>query len=220
MSKICVFGADGRTGIQVVTTAVADGHSVVAFVYSNEHSDLFGESVQVIQGDILNQAAVTEAVAGIDAVISVVGHIKNTDPLMQTKGIRNVINAMNIHGVKRLISLTGTGARISGDTPSPVDRLLNMIIKKIDPERINDGEKHIVALQESDLDWSVLRVLKLTDAKFSGKYNLTEHGPVEFTTAREKVARIMIDLATSDDYVHKMPISSEIPLITQASFIC
>ena len=34
MSKICIFGADGRTGVKVVETAISKGYDVVAFVYA------------------------------------------------------------------------------------------------------------------------------------------------------------------------------------------
>jgi putative NADH-flavin reductase len=208
MSKICIFGADGRTGVQVVKIATKAGHSVVAFVYSKTKADHFDKSVEVIQGNILDGLAVEQAIRDVDSVISVVGHIKDTDPLMQTKGIQNIISKMAKNNIKRLISLTGTGARTEGDTPSIVDRFLNMIISMVDPERINDGQKHVEALQKSELDWTVLRVLKLTNKDFSGDYALSDHGPVEFSTPRAKVAQIMVDLATSSDYIHKMPISS------------
>ena len=52
--KVCVLGADGRTGIEVVNYAVKQGFDV----------------------------------------ISMLGHIKGSDPLMQTKGdIPSVINS-------------------------------------------------------------------------------------------------------------------------------
>lgn len=208
MSKICIFGADGCTGVEVVKKAIASGNDVIAFVYSKDNLDQFDTLVEIVQGNILDAKAVEKAVKGADSVISVVGHIKNTDPLMQTKGIQNVISAMKEYNIKRLISLTGTGARIPNDTPSMIDRFLNMIISKIDPQRINDGIKHTEAIAESHLDWTILRVLKLTNNQFLGEYTLTEHGPAEYTTSRAKVASIMIDLATSLDYVRKMPISS------------
>ena len=33
--KICIFGADGRTGVEVVKYAKSKGYDVVAFVYSD-----------------------------------------------------------------------------------------------------------------------------------------------------------------------------------------
>jgi putative NADH-flavin reductase len=208
INKICIFGAGGRTGIEVVKKAKISGYDVVAFVYHNTETRIFDNSVTVVQGDILNYNDVEDAVKGVDAVISVVGHIKNSNPLMQTKGIKNIINAMNNHGVKRLVSLTGTGVRISGDKPSFIDYLLNFFIKIIDPERIIDGKEHVKAIQNSNLDWTILRVLKLTKKSFTLEYNLTEHGPAELFSSRKKVAEIMVNLVSSQKYSHKMPISS------------
>lgn len=209
MTNICVFGADGRTGIEVVKEAVAKGHNVIAFIYDSRNAVNFDKKVKIICGNVLDYYAVVKAVENADAVISVVGHIKGSDPRMQTKGIANIIKAMKKSLVPRLISLTGTGVRVEGDKPSFIDLILNTVIEFIDPERIKDGIEHAEEIKKSDLDWTVLRVLKLTD-KVSDKvdYKLTEHGPVELTTSRNKVANIMVDLATSDKFINKMPVSS------------
>lgn len=209
MTNICVFGADGRTGIEVVKEAVTKGHNVIAFIYDSRNAVNFDKKVKIICGNVLDYYAVFKAVENADAVISVVGHIKGSDPRMQTKGIANIVKAMNKSFVPRLVSLTGTGVRVEGDKPSFIDLILNFVIKFVDPERIKDGIEHAEEIKKSDLDWSILRVLKLTD-KVSDKiyYKLTEHGPVELTTSRSKVAKIMVDLATSDMFINKMPVSS------------
>lgn len=207
-TRVCIFGADGRTGVELVKKTIDSGYNVVAFVYDKENCNQFDESVKIIQGNILDYENVEQVVLDVDVVISVIGHIKNSDPLMQTKGIGNVINAMKKHGVKRLISLTGTGARISGDRPSLIDQFLNFIINIIDPERITDGKEHVKVIQGSGLDWTILRVLKLTTKKTSSNYRLTEYGPAELFTSRIKVAKIIIDLIDSKEFIHKMPIPS------------
>jgi putative NADH-flavin reductase len=209
MTNICVFGADGRTGVEVVKDAVAKGHNVTAFIYDSRNAVNFDKKVKIICGNVLDYYAVFKAVADVDVVISVVGHIKGSDPRMQTKGIANIIKAMKKSFVLRLVSLTGTGVRVEGDKPSVIDLILNTAIKFIDPERIKDGIEHAEEIKKSDLDWTILRVLKLND-KVSDKvdYKLTEHGPAELTTSRSKVAKIMVDLATSDNFINKMPVSS------------
>lgn len=206
--RICIFGADGRTGREVVHQSLLDGHQVTAFVY-NQDLKLNDPHINVIQGDVLNQDDVMRATMDADAVISVVGHIKDSDPLMQTKGITHIINAMKIHNVQRLVSLTGTGVRQSEDSPSPLDRILNILVSLVDPERIKDGIQHAQVAKESGLDWTIVRVLKLTNHNWTGSYRLTHGGPAERTTPRKKVARILVDLASSQDYIHQMPVSSK-----------
>jgi len=207
--KICIFGADGRTGVEVVKKCLEKKHSVVAFVYNPEAKKYLPDDIDVVDGNVLNKEEVSKAIEGSDAVISVIGHIKNSDPLMQTIGITNITESMEDHGIKRIISLTGTGVRTDGDKPSLFDKLGNIIIKLIDRERIIDGIKHAEVLKESGLDWTLLRVLKLSQSKSPDtSYKLTPHGPAEAITPRSKVARIMVDLVESSKYVHKMPISS------------
>lgn len=194
--KVCIFGSDGRTGREVVARAKSKGYEVIPFAYSE------GQNV-------LDYGSVVQAVAQSDAVISTLGHIKGSDPLMQTKGIKNIVTAMQQHGVKRIISMTGTGVRVSGDTPSLIDRFLNFGVKLVDPERVNDGIEHVKVLEQSDLDWTVVRVLKLSknDAEVAG-YTLTEHGPAEYLTSRKKVAQVLVDLIEDEKYIKKLPVIS------------
>ncbi|GAC1413948.1 MAG: SDR family oxidoreductase [Candidatus Doudnabacteria bacterium] len=190
--KISIFGAKGRTGVEVVKYAKAQGFEIV-------------ES----KGDILDYNNVLETIKNCDAVISVVGHIKGSDPLMQTKGMVNIVKAMESTGKKRLLSLTGTGARAEGDKPSTVDKVLNYIVAIVDPNRINDGIEHVKVLRSSNLDWTLVRVLKLGEGtERSDKYLLTEGGPAEILTSRKKVARILVDLINDKKYLHKLPVVS------------
>jgi putative NADH-flavin reductase len=165
--------------------------------------------VVVRKADIMDYDSVHKAIRGSDAVISVLGHTKGSDPLMQTKGMINLAKAMEEMGIKRLISLTGTGARVSGDTPSILDRVLNYIVGLVDPERINDGREHIKVLRKSNLDWTVVRVLKLgkSDEEIN-QYQLTAGGPAERLTSRKKAARVLVDLVNQKEYMGKLPIIS------------
>ena len=207
MKRICVFGALGRTGIQVLLEATKRGYKVTAFVYNPNAKLSMPDGVEIIVGDVLDKDAVYQAVKGVDAVISVIGHVKNSDSLVQTKGIQNMVSAMKANHVERIISLTGTGVRLPDDRPSIVDRVLNRAVYLIDPKRIEDGIKHAQVLQESALDWTVLRVLKLTNRSFgTGRYGLSEYGPAELLTSRRKVAGIILDLLDSKDFTNKMPV--------------
>lgn len=205
--KVCVFGADGQTGEHVVNELLSRGHKLIAFVYKNEGKRK--ETVEYIKGDVLNLDDVKRAVEKSEAVISVIGHIKNSNPRLQTQGISNIVLAMKENNISRIISLTGTGVRNKNDKPSIIDIILNFIIKKIDSDRIADGIEHAETLKSSGLDWTIIRVLKLTNSKSnSEKYNLTLGGPVELFTSRKKVAKIMCDMLEDKQYNKLMPVVS------------
>lgn len=206
---ICIFGAEGRSGVEVVKQALSRGHQVTAFVYDKKSLAYIPDGAKVYLGNILNYNEVLNAIDRVDAVISVVGHVKNSDPRMQTKGIRNIILAMKEKGVRRVVSLTGTGVRQPGDKPSMADYLANFAIKIIDPERIRDGIEHAEALGRSGLNWTILRVLKLSNSAWSPTdFRLTTGGPAENITPRQKAACILVSLASSNDFVGSMPIVS------------
>ncbi|MFT5436637.1 MAG: putative NADH-flavin reductase [Ulvibacter sp.] len=194
--KICIFGADGRTGREVVKSAKAKGYEVTPFSYSDGQ-------------DVMDYEAVRGAIAGCDAVISTLGHIKGSDPLVQTKGISNIVRAMKELGLRRVLSMTGTGARVVGDKPSLVDRFLNFGVNIVDPDRINDGVEHVKVLQESGVDWTIVRVLKLSKSDAEVKdYKLTDYGPAELLTSRKKVAKVLVDLLDDKNSYGKLPVIS------------
>ena len=194
--KICIFGSNGMTGRELVCSAKAKGFEVVPFSYRD------GQNV-------LDYEAVLKAITGCDAVISTLGHIKGSDPLMQTKGMANIVKALKEIGLRRVLSLTGTGARVPGDKPSFLDHFLNFGVKLVDPERINDGVAHVKVLQESGLDWTIVRVLKLSNSDAEIKsYKLTEQGPAELFSSRKKVAKVLIDLLNDKDSFGKLPVIS------------
>lgn len=210
MKKICIFGADGRTGKLVVKEAQSQGYSVVAFVYSDIKEEDRVLGVEYVKGDILDSTDVGKVIAGCDAVISVVGHIKGSDPLMQTKGISNIVSAMKNAGIKRIVSLTGTGVREKGDVVSVADRILTFIIRLLDKERVIDGILHAKVLKESNLDWSILRVMKLGGIGSVLDYNLTSHGPVELLSHRNRVAAVLVDMLRAKEWIKKSPILSKL----------
>jgi len=207
--KLCIFGADGRTGVEVVWYAKACGFEVVAFVYGDDSNSYFPSGVEIRKGNVLEYTAVLEAMRGTDAVISVLGHIKGSDPFMHTKGITNIVRAMQELGLKRVISLTGTGVRVLGDRISSPDRILNILVTLLNPEAMHDAVEHAKVLQQSGLDYTILRVLKLSKNQKEGtSYKLTDGGPVELLTSRKKVAKVLVDLVHDVEYVGKLPVIS------------
>ena len=207
--KVTIFGADGRTGVEVVRYAKMRGLDVVAFVFSPNSNKYFPSGVEIKVGNVIDYTSVIDAIRGSDAVISALGHIKGSDPLMQTKGMINITKAMTELDVKRVLSMTGTGAREKTDHPSVIDSVLNFFVKLIDPDRINDGIEHVNVLKNSNLDWTLVRVLKLSNSVDEvSDYKLSDGGPAELHTSRKKVAKVLVDLIDDEKYIGKLPVIS------------
>jgi hypothetical protein len=205
---IAVIAANGRSGRLFVDLALRHGHSVRAGVHNGGGLEA-AEHLEIIQADATKPDEVSRLLEGCDAVVSMLGHVKGSPARVQTEAMRFITTAMGQTNCKRLISLTGTGVRFPGDRPSLLDRLLNIGIKLIDPQRIQDGIEHTKVLQASDTDWTLIRVLKLMNTK-PGEFSLTPHGPAKLFTSREEVAEAALACLEQNSYVKQAPVISRL----------
>jgi putative NADH-flavin reductase len=203
--KIAVIAADGRSGQAFVNTALDAGHTVHAGVRrSNNHLDPH-PNLTVIQCDATNEAELRILLSGQEAVASFIGHVKGSDPNVQTVAIQKIIDVMKQLKLTRLVSLTGTGVRFPGDKISLIDRFLNLSITVIDPARVKDGKNHVTALQDSGLDWTVIRVLKLQNIPLK-PFELREHGPTKWYVGRQEVAQAVLQVLEQNSFIAQAPI--------------
>lgn len=203
--KVAVIAANGRTGVECVAALLQAGIRVRAGVHGS-HAFMPDENLAIVQCDATNRHEVAELIAGCDAVVSTIGHGRNSPARLQTTAMQNCIDAMQSAGMTRLISITGTGVRMPGDQPSLIDRVANLAIRLIDPARIADGIAHAALLQSSSVDWTIVRVLKLTNGAHIGGVQFSLHGPAEWLTPRQRVAAAVVQLIQNGEYLRQAPI--------------
>lgn len=205
--KLAVIAANGRSGKIFVEYALAAGHSVRAGVHGTDnlaaHKDL-----EVVQCDATNPDNLNSLLKGQEAVVSFIGHVKGSPAYVQTDAMRTLVPIMKEHGIRRLVSLTGTGVRLPGDNITLVDRILNASIQIIDPARVKDGREHMQVIKESDLDWTVIRVLKLQNTTPT-PFTLREHGPTKWYVSRQEVARGVLQVLQEQSFIQQAPIISK-----------
>ena len=204
--KIAVIAAQGKSGQAFVHAALNAGHTVRAGVLGKAPFDPH-ERLEPVQCDAMEAKDVANLIKGCEAVVCLIGHVKGSPHQLQAETMQVIDTCMREAGIKRLVSLTGTGVRIEGDHPSKSDKILNTVLGKIDPDRIADGVAHVQVLRQSSLNWTVVRVLKLTRGK-PRKFHLTMHGPAKLLTSRREVAQAILQVLASDDFIHELPIVS------------
>lgn len=201
--KIAVLAANGRTGQEFVVKALKAGHQIRAGVYGGTLSP--SENLEIINCDAINQQQIETLIAGCDAVVSFIGHVKGSPKTVQAEAIKALIEAMKKHSIQRIISLTGTGVRFPGDTPNLIDRLLNLSVTLIDPDRIKDGIMHAKLLTNSDLDWTIIRVLKLQNTA-AKPFVLRPGGPAKLIASRSEVAEAFLFALTDSSTIKQAPV--------------
>lgn len=205
--KIAVIAANGRSGKAFVELALAAGHDVRAGIFGANNLTPH-EHLTAVPCDATNQDELENLLQGQDAVVSLIGHVKGSPPHVQADAMRALIPVMRTLGMKRMVSLTGTGVRCEGDKIPLIDRVLNLGISLIDPARVADGREHLQILKESNVEWTVIRVLKLQNVQPS-PFTLTPHGPTKWYVGREEVAQAMLQALEKNAFIQQAPIISK-----------
>ena len=119
---ILVTGATGFVGRHVVQELLSSGHSVRAMVHTPARASVLpNDRLEAVQGDVMNPASLTDAVAGVETVVHLVAVIRESRDLtfqrVNYEGTRNVLAAAASAGVKRIIDASAIGATSDPSIP-------------------------------------------------------------------------------------------------------
>src|SRR5690349_18723377 len=118
MTTVLVTGANGHIGSHIVRAVLEHGWKPIGFVRPGcDERGLEGLDVELRRGDLLDSAAVAQAMRGVELVIHAGAAHRNyaADPSSiirpAVEGTRNVLDAARTSGVRRIV-YTSTGATV------------------------------------------------------------------------------------------------------------
>lgn len=199
--KIALFGATGGTGRQVLAQALAKGETVRALARSPEKLEA-APGLEVIAGDVLDQAAVDRCLAGAEAVVCVLGSHGGKQPV-EAEGTARIIDGMQRLQLKRLVAVTSLGVGDSRDqVPGFFRVLMQLTLKRIMAAK----EEQEALIKRSGLDWTIVRPGGLTDGPATGDYRSGTDPALKATRiARADVAAFVLQQLVDDRYLHQTP---------------
>lgn len=199
MLKLAIFGATGSTGRHVVPAALEAGHRVT--VLTRDPSRLnHRDDVAVVVGDVRDPAAVSQAVEGQDAVLVLLGAPPSDRSGVRAEGTRVIVQAMQEHGVRRLVaqSSLGVGESLAGMDFFTRHIVLGLWLRHV----VADHEAQEAVLRESGLDWTVVRPPHLTNKPGTGSWRAgwtMTQAPPQMSISREDLAAFLVESVTSDE---------------------
>jgi putative NADH-flavin reductase len=208
--KIAIFGATGKVGRHLLDQALERGDNVTVLVRDASKLTMpHHERLKVVEGDVLVPNDIEQAVVGTGAILSALGHTKTSSKDVLTEGIKNIVAAMNKHGVRRLVCLTGAGVRDPKDEPKLVDRLIGSLLKLLQRDLLEDSIGQARVIKESDLEWVIVRAPVLNEGEKKGEYRIGYVGKDSGTKlSRADIADFMLKQTTDDTYLHQAPVVS------------
>jgi len=171
--KLAIFGATGKTGIELVKQGLEQGHAVTAFVRDAAQLAIEDDKLTLVNGDALDPASVAQAVQGQEAIICALGagsELKKTT--IRTTGTINIISAMKKYNVKRIMVVTAMGVGESWKTLSLLNKLFFATLLKSSRD---DHEAQEAIVKESGLEWTIVRPSGLTDIPLTASYAIGEN---------------------------------------------
>jgi putative NADH-flavin reductase len=210
--KIVVFGASGRMGMKVVEQALEAGHKVTAFLRTPSKIAIQHPNLTLFQGNVMDAAAVENAVAGQEVVLSVLGPTRPPEPGMNNMletAAKNIVTAMQKYGIRRIISTTGAGVPQGEDKPKVADRLVNAMLNVLQKNFVLDASASARVIQGSDLDWTIVRFPRVMDGAHTGRYRVAYMGQDSGTQiSRGDGADFVLKELTQKKWLKKAPVVS------------
>lgn len=167
--RMTVFGATGAIGRRVVERALATGHEVHALV--RDPAKALEPGVSITVGDLTDVQAVARAVEGSDAVIWAVGASQNRPDQVDLfeSGARNLVAAMNRHGVRRLVALSGAGITVDGERKPLMGKVLSAAVGLIVRHVVESKRREYLVFRDSGLDWTLVRPPRVVKGEPTGR---------------------------------------------------
>lgn len=203
--QITVYGASGKVGQLIIAGLLAKDYDVVAFVHThNPFAD--HPKLQIVHGSVDDQASVTAAATGSSILISTLGSWGTKSKDIVATGTAAMVRAATQHGIKRLITLTGSSAFRTIDEPTSADRLTHKLLSSTAGQILRDGESHLKILETSNLDWTAIRSPVMLGFGAS-TYRLTNRLPsLVATIPRSAVVASLIDQVKATDKYRQAPV--------------
>jgi len=197
--RIAVFGGTGGTGQQVIEQALDAGHQVSALVRDPNRLSEASQQADIIVGDVLNTQDVSETISGAEAVVVSLGSRSDSPENTVSEGTQKVIACMQEIGVKRLIVVTSLGV---GDSKDQVPVAFKLVIKTVMRKIMADKERQEQFVQNSGLDWIIIRPGGLSDDPASGAYIFgTDESIIAGRVSRADVAEFILRNLTDDQFL-------------------
>ena len=206
--NVVVFGANGPTGRLLTKQALAKGHAVTAVTRHPETFPIEHACLQVMQGDVHDLPAVEQAIAGQDAVLSSLGVPFTRKPVtVYSEGMANIMQAMQHHGVRRLVAVTSSATEPSMEPKGGFifEKILQpFVVNVLGRTSYEDMRRMETMMRNSRLDWTIVRPSGLFETPEVTPYQMAETEIKGKFTSRTDLADCMLQLLTNNRYVGKV----------------
>jgi len=202
--RVLIFGATGGTGRCLVSQGLEQGRQVTALVRNPDTLTSENSALTIVKGGLSDRNSIASALNGANAAISVLGN--NTSKALFkpitviSRSLPTIISAMRQSRVDRLLFVTSFGIN------SEMFWLEKVLLRTLFRNLFADLPAQEKLIQESGLNWTIVRPARLTNGPKTGVYRCGEHIYIHpFTSiSRADVADFLWKEAVSPEHQRKV----------------
>ena len=202
--KLLIIGGTGGLGKELVRQALARDHEVTVMARNPSAVSSEDYHLRVVRGDVLDAESLGRAVAGQEAVLNALGTPSPRRPsTLLEEGTKNIVEAMERQGVRRMVCVTILGTGDSGRRHGNLFYRLFVLGFFVSP-MLEDKERQEEVIRVSRLDWTIVRPPRYTDEPKSGGYRVIGDGGGRVgRIGRADLADFVLDQLDDRSYVRR-----------------
>jgi len=166
--KLAIFGGTGTVGSALVSQGLDAGHEIRLLARTPSKVTKSHRRLSVVAGDARDAAAVSDTIAGSDAVLTALGGVRDSDSIRI--GTAAIAAAMAADGVHRLIVMQGFHLDFPGDPHNAGRRMILPLLWLASRDLIADSRAMATQVQASTLEWTVVRAPRVVAGPRTGGY--------------------------------------------------
>mgnify|MGYP001824202669 FL=1 len=204
--RIAILGASGRVGRQVIEQALGRGFDVVAQTRAAANLEPIAKLVEVHVFDPVDSDKLGKFVREADLVVVALGVNSRAPTTLFSDVTKGLLEAMKKQNTRQLIAITGVGA---GETRGHGGIVYDWFIYPLfTRNRYRDKEYQERLIQESDLEWIIVRPAPFSRRRFPGELEVHTAIRPEVVLkhiAVEEVAEFVVDQFQGSRYWNQKP---------------
>jgi putative NADH-flavin reductase len=156
-NTIAVIGGTGKSGKYLVQNLLDKNYSMKLLLRNPENFTLENPLIEIVKGDARDYDSINNLIDNCDIVINTIGQPIGEKSIF-SDATKNVIKAMNFHGIKRYIVTTGLNVDTPFDHKNEKVKMATEWMYQNYPKTTADKQIEYKVLTESNLDWTLVRL--------------------------------------------------------------
>ena len=172
-NTIAVIGGTGKSGRYLVQNLLDKQYSIKLLLRNPENFTLKNSLIQIVKGDARDYDSIHNLVKDCEVVISTIGQPKGEESIF-SDATKNILQAMNFHGIKRYIVTTGLNVDTAFDNKNEKVKMATEWMCQNYPKTTKDKQDEYEILTKSNIDWTLIRLplINQTSESFPTEANL------------------------------------------------